>query len=327
VTEFNAGRASIAIRDDGRVEIRQLEYFLAVAEEGGFTRGARRLRVAQSAVSTTVHKLERELGMPLFSRDGTSISLTEAGVALLPEARGLLTAARRARDTVDQVRGGMRGTVRIGTLASIGMRPADDGLLVVDLPAVLGRFHVTHPLVQFRLNVAPRGSADHLEALADGRLDLAMVATVEHSAGARVRTLGSVRWSLVCPARHRLAGATSVTLEDLSDETFIDFPRGWGSRTLIDRAFAAAGIVRDVPFEAADQGSALGLVRNGLGVTFLPRAGSEGEGVSVVDVADADLDLRVGLAVSQHGEPSAATSALADAIVRAAARTRGSAPF
>ncbi|MEU4532113.1 LysR family transcriptional regulator [Micromonospora ureilytica] len=304
------------------MEIRQLEYFLAVAEEGGFTRGARRLRVAQSAVSATVQKLERELGMPLFSRNGQSISLTEAGTALLPEAQGLLTAARRARDTVDQVRGGMRGTVRIGTLASIGMRPAADGLLVVDLPAVLGRFHVTHPLVTFRLNVAPRGSADHFQALADGRLDLAMVAVTDQTPAARVRPLGSVRWSLICPARHRLAGATSVTLDDLADEKFVDFPHGWGSRTLIDRAFAGAGIARDVPFEAADQASALGLVRNGLGVTFLPRAGSEGEGVSVVDVADADLDLRVGLAIAQQREPSAATSALADAIVRAAARTR-----
>jgi len=311
----------IAIGDDVGVELRQLEYFLAVAEEGSFTKGARRLRVAQSAVSTTIHKLERGLGAPLFSRDGVSIALTDAGVALLPEARGLLTAARHARDAVDQVRGGMRGTIRIGTLSSIGMRPASSGLLVVDLPAVLGRFHVTHPLVNVRLNVAPRGSADHLKAVAEGGLDLAMVATADHPPGVRLHQIGSVRWCLVCPARHRLAGATSVTLDELADETFIDFPHGWGSRTLVDRAFALAGIVRDVPFEAADQGSALGLVRNGLGVTFLPRTGSAEEGLSVVDVRDADLDLRVALAVPHERQPAAATTALLNAILRAAGRS------
>lgn len=200
------------------------------------------------------------------------------------------------------------------------MRPASSGLLVVDLPAVLGRFHVTHPLVTFRLNVAPRGSADHLKAVADGSLDMAMVATADHPPGVRLHQLGAVRWCLVCPARHRLADATSVPLDELAGETFIDFPRGWGSRTLIDRAFAAAGIVRDVPFEAADQSSALGLVRNGLGVTFLPRAGSEDEDLRVIEVRDADLDLRVGLAVSRERELTAATTALADAIVRAATR-------
>jgi DNA-binding transcriptional LysR family regulator len=203
------------------------------------------------------------------------------------------------------------------------MRPATEGPLVVDLPAVLGRFHVTHPLVNFRLNVAPRGSADHLKAVADGTLDLAMVATADQTPGVRLRQLGSVRWCLVCPSRHRLAGATSVTLDELAGEAFIDFPRGWGSRALVDRAFAMAGIARDVPFEAADQSSALGLVRNGLGVTFLPRAGSENEDLRVIDVRDADLDLRVALAVSHERPPTAAATALIDAILRAAGRPLG----
>jgi DNA-binding transcriptional LysR family regulator len=311
----------IAIRDSGRVELRQLEYFVAVAEEGNFTRGARRVRVAQSAVSATIQKLERELGMPLFTRDSATTALTEAGTALLPEARGLLSAERRARDTVEQVRTGLRGTIRIGTLVSIGARPASAGRLVIDLPEVLGRFHVTHPLVTFRLRTAPRGSAGHLAAVAADELDVALVATAEQPAGVRLHRLGSVRFSLVCSRRHRLADATSVTVEDLADETFVDFPHGWGNRALTDRAFAGAGIVRSIPFEAADQTTALGLVRNGLGVTLLPRIGSEEDGVSVVDIDDADLDLPVALATSSDRRPSAATAALVASILRTVERT------
>ncbi|GAB7046552.1 LysR family transcriptional regulator [Catenuloplanes indicus] len=302
------------------MELRQLDYFVAVAEEGSFTKGARRVRVAQSAVSATVQKLERELGVPLFAREAGGVALTDAGTALLPEARALLSAERRARDTVDQVRGGLRGTVRMGTLVMIGVRPASRGLLVVDLPQVLGRFHVTHPLVRFQLRTARRGSAGHLSALLAGDLDLALVGTVDRPDGIRLHRLGGVRLSLVCPRRHRLADASSVSLADLADETWVDFPRLWGNRAMTDRAFAAAGVPRAVPFEAADQDTVLGLVRNGLGVALLPRAGVDDEEVAVVDVDDGDLELPVSIALPSDREPSAATAALLTSILRAAGR-------
>jgi DNA-binding transcriptional LysR family regulator len=311
----------IAIGDSGAMEFRQLEYFLAVAEEGSITKGAQRIRVAQSAVSATIQKLERELGMPLFSRDAAGIALTEAGTALLPEARALLSAERRARDTVDQVRGGLRGTIRVGTLVSIGARPASRGLLVIDLPQILGHFHVTHPLVTFRLrSPAGQGSAGHLAALAAGELDLALVAAVDRPSGVRLHHLGTVRWAFVCSRRHRLADASSVTLDDLAGETFIDFPCGWGNRTMTDRAFAGAGITRNIPFEAPDQDTALGLVRNGLGVALLPKASSDDDGVCVIDVEDADLDLAIAVATPSDRQPSTATSALLASILRAAGR-------
>ncbi|MEU4690456.1 LysR family transcriptional regulator [Actinoplanes sp. NPDC023714] len=302
------------------MELRQLEYFVAVAEEGSFTKGARRVRVAQSAVSATVQKLERELGVPVFVREAAGVSLTDAGMALLPEARGLLSAERRARETVDQVRGGLRGTIRMGTLTSIGAKPASQGLMVIDLPLVLGRFHVTHPLVRFQLRTSPRGSAGHLDSIVAGELDIALVAAIERPEGVRLHQLGSIAWCFVCARRHRLADATSVSLEEIADETFIDFPRGWGNRTMTDRAFAAAGIVRNVPFEAADQDTALGLVRNGLGVSLLPRAGSEEEGISVIDIEQADLTLPVAVALPSERQPSAATAALLASILRTVGR-------
>lgn len=88
------------------MELRHLEYFLAVAEELNFTRAARRLHVVQSGVSAAVRALEHELGAPLFERTSKQVALTAAGEALLPEARATLAAAQAARDAVGQVAGG-----------------------------------------------------------------------------------------------------------------------------------------------------------------------------------------------------------------------------
>ncbi|MDG4825411.1 LysR family transcriptional regulator [Asanoa sp. WMMD1127] len=303
------------------MELRQLEYFVAVAEEGSFTKGAQRVHVAQSAVSATIRKLERELGASLFQRAANPIALSDAGEALLPEAKAVLGSAFRAKDIVAQVREGLRGTIRMGTLTPIGTRPGAEGPLLIDLAAVLGRFHATHPGVNIRLRGVVTGSAGHLVDLTGGDLDLAMVGIVDRPPGVRLHRLGSIRWSFVCARRHPLAAERAVTLADLKNETFVDFPRGWGNREMIDRAFAAGGLSRDVPFEAADPEGALALVRNGLGVAFLPRSCvGDGEHVAVVDVAGADLDLPIALATPADRPPSRATAALIDALLAAAGR-------
>ncbi|SNT54327.1 LysR substrate binding domain-containing protein [Asanoa hainanensis] len=206
----------------------------------------------------------------------------------------------------------------MGCPALIGARLGTQGLPHVDLPAILGRFHESHPQVVIRLRGATGGSTAQLVEVVGGGLDLALVGTIERPAGIRLFPLGSVRCCLVCSGHNPLAGATSVTLADLAHETFVDFPVGWGIRTLVDRAFALAGVVRDVPFEAADQASALALVRNNLGVAFLPREGSETPETAVVDVTGVDLDLSVALATPADRSPSPVTAALVHAILAAA---------
>src|SRR5579872_965288 len=113
------------------MELRQLAVFVAVAEEGSFTRAADRLHIVQSAVSAGVRNLETELGATLFDRSTHKVQLTDAGRALLPEARATLAAATAARDAVDAVGGGVRGTVLLGTMQAQGMRAA------IDLPRLL----------------------------------------------------------------------------------------------------------------------------------------------------------------------------------------------
>src|ERR1700735_3280191 len=136
-------------RDDRHVELRHLEYFVAVAEELSFTRASRRLHVVQSGVSSALQGLERELGALLFERDRHRVALTNAGQALLPEARATLAAAQAARDAVSEARVGLRGTVTVGTMLSTGP---------LDLPGLLGRFHASHPDVAVRLRLASGGA-------------------------------------------------------------------------------------------------------------------------------------------------------------------------
>src|ERR671936_574108 len=107
------------------MELRHLATFVAVAEEGGFTRAADRLHVVQSAASAGVRTLERELGATLFDRTTHQVTLTDAGRALLPEARAALAAARAAREAVDEVRGGLRGTVTLGIMQAHALGAVD----------------------------------------------------------------------------------------------------------------------------------------------------------------------------------------------------------
>ncbi|HMD91038.1 MAG TPA: LysR family transcriptional regulator [Trebonia sp.] len=288
------------------MELRHLEYFVAVAEELSFTRASRRLHVVQSGVSSAIQGLERELGAALFDRDRHRVTLTEAGRALLPEARATLAAAQAAADAVAEATAGLRGTLSIGTMISTGP---------VDLPALLGRFHEQHPGVLVRLRVVPGGSAELAREVISGGLDLALLSLPgEPPAGLAVRPLAHEPLLLICAAKHPLAAGEAVSLEALADEAFIDFPLGWGTRAIVDRAFAAAGIDRQVSFEAADYATAGGLVSHGLGVAFVPASAAAGlsgqAGVARVRVDSAALNWRILVATSGTRRPSAAARAL-----------------
>lgn len=244
------------------MELRQLETFVAVAEEGSFTKAAQRLHVVQSAVSATVRKLEAELGVTLLHRTTHRVELTDAGALLLPEARRTLDAAKSAQDVAAQLRGGLRGTVRIGTMQ--GQRTQQ-----VSLAALLADFRRAHPEVEF--DVRQRGSADTARMLRDGQLDLGLVGLNERDAqGLDLIRLASEEMQLACAADHRLARRESVGLEELEDEPVADSPAGWGTRLAVDRAFGLAGARRTVTYEINDIPSIVDFVEHGLAVAVLP---------------------------------------------------------
>jgi len=292
------------------VELRHLEYFVAVAEELSFTRASRRLHVVQSGVSSAIQVLERELGAALFDRDRHRVILTEAGRALLPEARATLAAAQAAAEAVAETSAGLRGTLTIGTMLCTGQ---------IDLPRLLGRFHDEHPGVLVRLRTLPGGSAELSQEVLSGALDLALLSHPgEPPPGLAVRLLAREPLVLICATSHPLAvrsgpaadGAVQVTLSSIAGEPFIDFPAGWGNRAVVDRAFAAAGLDRQVSFEVADFPTAAGLVRNGLGIAFFPAsAGAAMNGITTVPVDPALPAWQISVATAASRRPPAAVRA------------------
>jgi DNA-binding transcriptional LysR family regulator len=285
------------------MELRHLECFVAVAEEANFTRAAARLHLVQSAVSATIKSLEHELGAPLLDRNSKRVLLTDAGAALLPGARVTLGAARDAADAVAEVRGGLRGTLRLGTLTSVRL---------IDLPALLGGFHQRYPGVLLQTTAAPSGTQGLVDALLERRLDLAFVSWAgPPPAGVTLTDLASSVLDLVVPAGHPLASRGRVQLGELAGLDFVDSPVGYGNRTVADRAFAAASLTRRVTIEIADIATGADFVRHGLGVALLPRfALGQATGVAVLPVDDADLVWPLSLAVPGGRAPSAAARAM-----------------
>jgi DNA-binding transcriptional LysR family regulator len=285
------------------MELRQLEYFIAVAEERNFTRAAGRLHIVQSAVSAAIKSLERELGTPLLERTSKHVALTDAGAALLPKARGALDAVRDARDAVDEVRGGLRGTLRIGTMTSVSL---------VDVPALIGRYHQLYPGVDLLLTPAPGVSRAQAEAVADGVYDMAFVSLPgPPPAGVVLRELATDTLALVVPRHHRLAGREAIPIAELDGESFVDFPAGFGNRTVADRAFAQAGLTRRIVVEINNIADSADYVRHGLGIALLPHfIIPDRDDLARLTVTGADLTWPMSLAIPSACAPSAAARAL-----------------
>ncbi|GAA1269302.1 LysR family transcriptional regulator [Saccharothrix xinjiangensis] len=243
------------------MELRQLEYFVAVAEECHFTRAARRMHVAQSGLSASIRALEVELGAPLFVRSTRQVELTQAGRALLAEARRALGAVDAARDAVAAVQGLLRGELSVGSVQC---------LHGVHLPAVLARFHELHPGVELRLRQA--GSGELVELVRAGRLDLAFVTAGHVTDDLKVSALSTEPLVLACAPELPLAARESVRLAELAGQPFVDFTPDRGTRDAVDRALAAAGVDRRVAVEVDDVHSLLDFVGFGLGVALVPRS-------------------------------------------------------
>lgn len=297
------------------MELHQLETFVAVADEGGFTRAADRLHVVQSAVSASIRKLEAELGVTLFDRSTHHVALSDAGRVLLPEARATLAAAASAREAIEQHRGGLRGTVALGTMQGQAMR-------AIGIAEVLAAFRRSHPGVEVRVGHGG-GSAAMADAVRDGRLDLAVVSLPEADPpGLVLRPLAREPIALAVAPDHPLARRRQVSLAALRDEPFVELPPGWGTRMVVDRAFAAAGIERTIAYEVNDTAAVADFVAHGLAVSLMPPSHSVAEPGTVVFVPLRGRAPCFEIAVVTPAERrvGAAARALVETIERIAAR-------
>ncbi|MER5937738.1 LysR substrate-binding domain-containing protein [Streptomyces sp. NPDC001928] len=201
------------------VHVRDLRYFVAVAEELHFTRAAERLYVSQPALSKQVRALERQLGVELFRRDPQGVTLTGAGEALLPHARRVLDAWSQGSAALEAARAAARGTLVVGMSTS----PGRGGLL----PAIRSRFTAGHPNTVLLLRQV--SWADATAGLADGDADVAFVWLPLPDADRYGWTVIARESRLVAlPETHRLASQPEIDFTDLMDEPFLALPASAG---------------------------------------------------------------------------------------------------
>ena len=283
---------------------RQLQVFASVAEKGSFTAAADKLYLVQSAVSATIAALEADLGERLFQRTTRWVQPTAAGRALLPHALAILDAFQAARDAVEAVAGGLSGSIRIGYMTNVTL---------FDIPHLLGRFSHDHPGVTMQLTASATGTAGLAEGLRRGDLDLAfLAATPPDYPDLNIDVLDTSPLGLAVPVGHPLAGRRHIALADTTALHFVEFTQGFGNRRLVDAEFRRRGLRRDVRIETSDTNDAAALVRNGLGVGFLPKYLVEDQvGIHWIAVPDADFDMSVSMATYPGRAPSAAASRLA----------------
>jgi DNA-binding transcriptional LysR family regulator len=190
------------------MELRQLNYFVAIAEEHSFTRAAERLWVAQPGLSTQIRRLESELGVRLFERRPRGVDLTDAGELFLDRARKAVAAAELARSIGDDLRAGLVGTIRLGIVTGAGWP---------HLGELLGRFGRDRPDVE--LTVVESYAGALLRDLRDGRLDAVLAPTLFASTELFRVGVGETPWLVLAGPDHRLAGSVGpVAAEELDGE-------------------------------------------------------------------------------------------------------------
>jgi DNA-binding transcriptional LysR family regulator len=284
------------------MELRQLEYFVAVAEEANFTRAAERIHVAQPAVSAQIQRLEREVGQPLLDRSRRAVRLTAAGESALPYARAALAAVSDMQIAIDELAQLVRGTVTIGTVTSHS----------VDIPGLLADFHSDHPNVEITLTTD--NSDALIERVRSGGLDAVIVSVGpdERPEGLEIEVVTDERIdAVVCPS-DTLAARKTIRLADLRDRPLIALPAGAGIRHQFDAACAIAGITPRIAFEASTPLALAELAERGLGIAIVPASVPRGrDGLHALAIVP-ELRGRLVLAWRSGGPMSPAARVLVD---------------
>lgn len=209
----------------------RLKTFLTVARCGSLTRAARELYISQPAVTLQIHKLESRYNTALFYRKDRGVELTPAGKLLFEFAQRIGQLYDEASEELGALNGEMRGKLRLGATLTIGEYV---------LPSVIGQFKSVHPNVDVLLEVG--NTRRIVEQVAAGMLDCGLVEGPFGNGLIRAEKLGDDELAVICSPRQRLAGAGSVSLDDLLNEQFILREHGSGTRQVFEDALQQAGV-------------------------------------------------------------------------------------
>jgi DNA-binding transcriptional LysR family regulator len=258
------------------VELRQLEYFVAVARHGQFTRAADALWVTQSALSQQVARLEAELGVALFRRTPHGAELTPAGEDLFARAQSILAEVAAARAQLDRHAGVTRGRVRVAATTIHTPR----------LPRALAVFHREHPGLQVALRHGP--SSEMASLVHSGAVDVAVSgARAELPSGVASEQLAEEPLRAMLPLGDPLGDGAAIAIGVLRERPFILAEPGSGLRETVMAACQAAGFSPVSLFEVSDPATVRHLVQAELGVSVVPASWFESVGA---DVARASLE-------------------------------------
>ena len=271
------------------MDLRQLRYLVALAEERHFTRAAAREHVAQPALSQQIRRLEDEVGLPLVERTTRQVTITDAGELLVARARRIFAELEAADAELLGLRGMERGRVTVGTMHTMGP---------VDVSLVLAIFHQRHPGVE--LTVREQSSEELADMLRHDELDLAFLSVTERieSHGLGLKQLVAEELVVLLPPAHALAKRGKLRIVDLEGEEFISFREGARLRELLFSAARTAGFQPRVRLESNESERIRRLVSRGMGVAILPRSDAVAPGaeVSVTALVDPPLARDITLA-------------------------------
>jgi DNA-binding transcriptional LysR family regulator len=243
------------------MNLRQYEYALAVAEEGSMTAAAERLRVTQPSLSQQIGALEKHLGVRLFTRTPSGVTVTVAGRAFLAEAKIATTASRRAIAAARAANGELSGELIIAVHMGLGAR---------QLPQALGQLRNRHPKLQVTLHEEP-DPADMERLVRQGTLDMVLVHRIPAGCTFDVHRLGEEAYVAVLPKGHpHLSDGAALRLEDLASEGWIRFRGASLLDDYLARLLASAGLSPHTVARASQISTAVRLVAQGLGVTVVP---------------------------------------------------------
>lgn len=277
------------------MEIKQLKAFIAIAEERTFTAGAKRVQLTQAAVSMKIRQLEKEVGLPLFTRTPRRVILTEAGEHLLVRARTILREHDSALEELAEIAGAKRGRLRIGSASAT--------FATSQLPNILEKLKGKYPNAE--ISVSSGTSKKLVDKILHGETDIAFVSLPIETPGIETELLLSDEVVAIAHPSHKLANQKSISATSLAKENLILGERGGNTRRMIDDLFEEANVRPNVVMELSRQEAINKMVENNMGVGI---AGAKNSALESADgkvvswwIEGAEIKWNLGLARLKGG--------------------------